>query len=226
MKILILAAMNKELQLLSSLFDDKATEIIEGISLVCGKVGQHDVFLAQCGIGNVNAAVNAYKIVSTVHPDMVVNSGVAGGAGIPVGSVLVADRVAYYNVWCGPGTEYGQADGCPLFMIPSQQILDISKSIQTDSDLMFGLICTGDKFVSTPAEIAFIRSYFPDVKAVDMESAAIAQVCMMTGTPFGIVRVVSDTPGEGENISQYKNFWSEAPEKTFKVLKNIISNLS
>ena len=208
MKILILAAMNKELQLLSSLFDDKATEIIEGISLVCGKVGQHDVFLAQCGIGNVNAAVNAYKIVSTVHPDMVVNSGVAGGAGIPVGSVLVADRVAYYNVWCGPGTEYGQADGCPLFMIPSQQILDISKSIQTDSDLMFGLICTGDKFVSTPAEIAF------------------AQVCMMTGTPFGIVRVVSDTPGEGENISQYKNFWSEAPEKTFKVLKNIISNLS
>ena len=100
MKILILAAMNKELQLLSSLFDDKATEIIEGISLVCGKVGQHDVFLAQCGIGNVNAAVNAYKIVSTVHPDMVVNSGVAGGAGIPVGSVLVADRVAYYNVWC------------------------------------------------------------------------------------------------------------------------------
>ena len=69
-------------------------------------------------------------------------------------------------------------------MIPSQQILDISKSIQTDSDLMFGLICTGDKFVSTPAEIAFIRSYFPDVKAVDMESAAIAQVCMMTGTPF------------------------------------------
>ena len=67
--------------------------------------------------------------------------------------------------------------------------------------------------MSTPAEIAFIRSYFPDVKAVDMESAAIAQVCMMTGTPFGIVRVVSDTPGEGENISQYKNFWSEAPEK-------------
>ena len=78
------------------------------------KSGKHDVFLAQCGIGNVNAAVNAYKIVSTVHPDMVVNSGVAGG--MPEyqwGQCLLPTEL--HITMCGvAGTEYGQADGCPL----------------------------------------------------------------------------------------------------------------
>ena len=58
-----------------------------------------------------------------------------------------------------------------------------------------------------------------------MESASIAQVCFLTNTPFSIVRVVSDTPGEGENISQYKDFWKTAPEKTFETVKALINNL-
>ena len=101
----------------------------------------------------------------------------------------------------------------------AKQILDISKSIQTDSDLMFGLICTGDKFVSTPAEIAFIRSYFPDVKAVDMESAAIARVCMMTGTPFGIVRVVSDTRAKEKTFLNTKISGRKRLKKRSRFLK-------
>lgn len=225
MKILILAAMDKELLLLSSLLDKSDTKSIGGISVTHGKIDRHEVYLSKCGIGNVNAAVNAYKVISAMHPDIVVNSGVAGGAGIKIGSVLIADRVAYYNVWCGPGTEYGQADGCPLYMLPSARILTAAGRLVDRQNVMTGLICTGDRFVSTPEEIAFIRSNFPEVKAVDMESAAIAHVCHMTNTEFGIVRVVSDTPGEGENISQYQNFWTEAPQKTFYVLRTIIANI-
>lgn len=103
MKILILAAMNKELQLLSSLFDDKATEIIEGISLVCGKVGQHDVFLAQCGIGNVNAAVNAYKIVSMASWVVVV-------AGVAIALALLV-LVRPLDRWIERKPPAGRGDG-------------------------------------------------------------------------------------------------------------------
>lgn len=110
-------------------------------------------------------------------------------------------------------------------MNPSERIIKLSEKVAKDENVVYGLICSGDKFVSSAEELKFIRSHFPEVKAVDMESASIAQTCMLCNVPFNILRIVSDTPGEGENISQYKNFWKEAPEKTFSLLKEIITNL-
>lgn len=225
MKILILSAMDKEQNLISSLMDNKTCLTVDGIDVFAGEFSHHEIYSAKCGIGKVNAAVNTLRLIKTLEPDLVVNSGVAGGAGIPVGSILIPDRVAYYDVWCGPGTEYGQADGSPLFFIPSEIVISKARELTEIGSICIGLICTGDKFVSTPEEIAFIRSHFPDAKGVDMESAAIAQVCFQENIPFNIVRVVSDTPGEGENISQYQNFWSEAPVKTFNVVKRLIGSL-
>ena len=225
MKILILAAMDKEIDLLLNLLSDLKEINIDDIKVLEGKVGNHQVFIAKCGIGKVNAAVNTLRFVNALTPDLIINSGVAGGAGIPIGSILVANRVAYHDVWCGPGTEYGQADGIPLYMLPSDKILEIIGKNDFDTKTVEGLICSGDKFISTAEEIHFIRNRFPDVKAVDMESASIAQTCYITGTPFAIIRVVSDTPGEGENISQYKDFWTLAPKKIFAILKAILENL-
>ena len=221
MKILILAAMDKEINLLLNLLEDSKNIEVEGIEVWEGNIHPHRVLLSKCGIGKVNAALNSHKIIEYSKPDLVINSGVAGGAGIPIGTVLVADKVAYHDVWCGPGTIYGQADGFPLFMMPSSRILEISRNM----DCSRGLICSGDKFISTPEQIAFIRSKFPEVKAVDMESAAIAQTCIFNQVEFAIIRVVSDTPGEGENISQYQDFWISAPQKTFSILNKLLQSL-
>lgn len=214
--------MDKETDLLINLLENPEMRIIAGCKTWRGTVGNHSIDISRCGIGKVNAALNTLRFIQILQPDLVINSGVAGGAGIPIGSVLVADRIAYHDVWCGPGTEYGQADGLPLFMLPYSKVLDVANE---DPELTKGLICSGDKFISSPQEIEFIRSKFPDVKAVDMESAAVAQTCIICGIPFAIIRVVSDTPGEGENISQYKDFWETAPKKTFMVLSKILKNI-
>lgn len=216
--------MDKELRLLVNLLDSPAEMEYDGMKVHHGFVGAHEVFAAKCGIGKVNAALNTYRIIKAVNPDLVINSGVAGGAGVPIGTLLVADRIAYHDVWCGPGTVYGEADGYPLMFHSDDKVMGIVNALLPGKTVS-GLICSGDKFISSAEEIAFIRSKFPEVKAVDMESAAIAQACALTGTPVVIIRVVSDTPGEGENISQYKNFFSEAPEKTFSVIKSIIQAL-
>lgn len=221
MKILILAAMDKELNLLLDLIKEPEDKSFNNIRIWTGQIQNHTIFLSKCGIGKVNSALNTYRLIMNLKPDLVVNSGVAGGAGIPIGTVLLADKIAYHDVWCGPGTVYGQADGYPLFMLPDSKILNLGFKSKIEK----GLICSGDKFISTPQEISFIREKFPEVRAVDMESASIAQTCLMCGTPFAILRVVSDTPGEGENISQYKDFWNKAPEKTFEVLSDLISQL-
>lgn len=225
MKILLLAAMKKEIDLLLNLMDSPKESEIGGCTFFKGEIDKNEVFIAPCGIGKVNSAVNALRLIMALSPDLVINSGVAGGAGIPVASILVAEKVAYHDVWCGPSTNYGQADNCPLFFKSDSRILDITRNISDNANIVHGLICSGDKFISTPGEIAEIRSHFPDVKAVDMESASIAQVCFFNNIPFAVIRVVSDTPGEGENISQYKDFWSKAPEKTFGILKTILEKL-
>lgn len=225
MKIAILVAMDKELTLIKSLLSNPEEIKIENVSLHHGSIATHDVYLSRCGIGKVNSALNTYRIIDALTPDLVINTGVAGGAGLPVGSLLIADRVAYDDVWCGPSTIYGQADGCPLFFTPSKDVVELATKLFKADGYKFGLICSGDKFISSAEEIAFIRSHFPDVAAVDMESASIAQTCWLNNTSFNIIRVVSDTPGEGENLAQYENFWKDAPQKTFIALKTIIENL-
>ena len=221
MKILLLAAMDKEISLLLNLLENPQEKTIQSFKVWNGTLYEHEIWISKCGIGKVNSALNTILLLQAICPELVINSGVAGGAGLAVGSVLIADQVAYHDVWCGPGTDYGQAEGFPLFFSPSKKILEIEDS----PNVCLGLICSGDKFISTPEEISFIRSKFPSVKAVDMESASIAQTCMSYGTDFAIVRVVSDTPGEGENISQYKDFWENAPQKTFDILSQILKNL-
>lgn len=156
------------------------------------------------------------------HPQLVINTGVAGGArgGAGVLDVVVADRVAYHDVWCGEGTKPGQAAGCPEAF---ECVLD--DSVFEGLDVRRGLIASGDRFISTAAEVDAIKAVWPDAVAVDMESAAIAHVCYVKCVPFAVVRVISDTPGEADNISQYENFWTDAPERTFAVVKDIIDRL-
>lgn len=221
MNILILAAMDKEIDLLLNLLTLPSQTSVEGSQVWQGRLGNNNIWISKCGIGKVNSALRTLQFIRSLKPDMVLNSGVAGGAGVPVGSIIVAEKVAYHDVWCGPGTDYGQADGIPLFMKPSSKIISIASNLKFPT----GLVCSGDKFISTPEEIAFIRSKFPEVKAVDMESASVAQTCFICGIDFAIIRVVSDTPGEGENINQYKNFWQNAPQSTFKVLSEFLDCL-
>ncbi|MDE6330461.1 MAG: 5'-methylthioadenosine/adenosylhomocysteine nucleosidase [Muribaculaceae bacterium] len=226
MKILIMAAMDKEMALLKDLLEEGHELTIDGYPVASGRISGHEVVVAKCGIGKVNAALNTYRLIRGFAPELVINSGVAGGTGrLGIGELLVATGAGCYDVWCGPGTERGEADGYPKVMAASERVVDIARSQLGDEGVGYGVIATGDVFVSSAEEVAMIRSVFPDALAVDMESAAIAQTCALTGVPYSILRVVSDTPGEGENVSQYVNFWTEAPAKTFNAVKRIIAAL-
>lgn len=218
--------MDKEMALLENLIETPLHQTADGIKCICGKIAGHEVVLAKCGIGKVNAALNTLRIIKAHSPVLVINSGVAGGAGrLGIGALLVADAVAYHDVWCGPGTLPGAADGFDRFFIPDPGVISVAKEFIQNPPANFGLIATGDTFISKAEEVARIREIFPKADAVDMESAAIAQACTSEGVPFSIIRVVSDTPGEGENIEQYKDFWSAAPRATFHAVETILRHI-
>lgn len=229
MKIGIIVAMGKELNLLLPLLGEgKKTEESDGVRFHTGRIGGHDIVAMQCGIGKVNAAMGTLVMIQRYNPELVINTGVAGGCDMSMNvlDLLVATEVAYHDVWCGPETEYGAAAGLGVFMIPSARVTEICRNLfGTDGKVRFGLLCSGDRFICTEKEVKEIKAHFPEALACDMESGAIAQVCTLNNTPFAVLRVISDTPGKEENISQYENFWIDAPGETFGALTKLIEKM-
>lgn len=218
--------MSKELELLRRAMKDLREDCVEGMALLRGKIGKHDVIAVQCGIGKVNSAINTYRLIQAEHPELVINSGVAGSGdeSMEIGDMLFATEVAYHDTWCGPGTEYGAADGYPVRLTTDTELLSTAKEAFGDG-MKYGLICSGDKFMTTAEELAFVKLEFPDALAVDMESTSIGQVCRMCDVSFAILRAISDRPGGGDNISEYKNFWVETPEHLAHTVEQLITEI-
>ena len=225
MRIGIIVAMSKELDLLLPLLQDSEESRMSGFVFHRGKMGRYDVMVMQCGIGKVNAAMGALTLVNAFLPDFIINSGVAGGAdqSVNVMDVVAGERVAYHDVWCGPESELGRVQGLPLYFEGAKRLL---KFLPDRSDIHKGLICSGDQFIDTMESIDKIKGNFPDALAVDMESGAIAQVCYVNHVPFLALRVISDSPGAGhDNTRQYLDFWTDAPQESFKIVQDIINKL-
>jgi len=227
MKIGILAAMSKEIQLILPHLEGKEETRLRDLEAWKGRIGVHDVCVAQCGIGKVNSALRTQRMLDEFDPDLVINTGVAGGAdaSMRVLDLFVAVRVAYHDVWCGPETDFGAASGLDVFLKPDTRVVDVAHKVLKGDAVKFGLICSGDRFICKEEEVEQIKLRFPACLAVDMESASIAQVCVLRGVPFSVIRAISDTPGQEENISQYENFWNDAPVETLSALVKVIEGL-
>ncbi|MDE6158266.1 MAG: 5'-methylthioadenosine/adenosylhomocysteine nucleosidase [Muribaculaceae bacterium] len=222
MKIGIIVAMDKEMALLLPLISDASTANVNGTDFHTGRIGRHSVVACKCGIGKVNAAIGALTLIENFHPDLVVNTGVAGGTGAGqdparVLDVVLAIEIAYHDVWCGPGTQRGQVPGFPArFECP------LSSEARTALGAKEGLLVSGDIFVDAVEDLQRILALYPEAKAVDMESAAIAQTCYTKNVPFICLRVVSDTPGDGGNAAAYDTFWTDAPTRTFSSVERLL----
>ena len=221
MKIGIIVAMDKELRQLQQVFRNS------------------DVLVQKCGIGKVNAALGAQRMINEFRPDCIISSGCAGGNGddIQVQDIIVSTELTYHDVYCGRAiddtTQYGQVQGLPVRYPADPHLLEKAKTLPQPLPareglgvgLHQGLIVTGDWFVDSKAKMAEIIGKFPDAKAVDMESCAIAQTCYINHVPFISFRVISDIPLRDTDASQYHNFWDTVAENSFQVTKTFVESL-
>ena len=214
MKIGIIVAMDKELRQLQALFNDG------------------NVRVEKCGIGKVNAALGAQRMINEFHPDCIISSGCAGGNGddINIQDVVVSAQLCYHDVYCGSAiddtTVYGQIQGLPARYQADPYLLRKSAELKVDDVKIHpGLIVTGDWFVDSKEKAREIVGHFPEAKAIDMESAAIAQTCYINKVPFISFRVISDIPLRDTDASQYHNFWDTVAEHSFQVTKTFVESL-
>lgn len=191
-----------------------------------------DVLVQKCGIGKVNAALGAQKMINEFHPDVIISSGCAGGNGddINVQDIVVSSELCYHDVYCGKAiddtTVYGQVQGLPARYQADPELLRKAISLQTSNIRLHpGLIVTGDWFVDSKDKMREIIGHFPEAKAVDMESCAIAQTCYINNVKFISFRVVSDIPLRDTDASQYHDFWNTVAENSFQTTRAFVESL-
>ncbi len=207
----IVSALPDELCALLSLVEAPRSSTVAGRQLHQGRLHGHEVVVVLCGIDKVAAALTTTLLIERLGVRRLLFTGVAGGLGadVRVGDVVVARTLLQHDM-----------DASPLF--PRHQIPDLGvDALPTDAALSQalgqaaravvqqppaavvsfglpaprvheGLVISGDRFVSTSSESAALRERLPQALAVEMEGAAMAQVCTAYGVPCAVLRTVSD----------------------------------
>ena len=190
-----------------------------------GQLCGQSVVLALSRIGKVAAASTATTLIEAFAVKRVVFTGVAGGLGadVHVGDLVVATGFVQHDMDASPLFPrfeiplYGRTGfGCDadLSALLAEACRRSLASPQVDvpvraARLHQGLIASGDQFVSTAQSAALIQSALRgagmEPLAVEMEGAAVAQVCHDYGIPFAAVRTISDRSDE-DSATDFQHF--------------------
>ncbi|MBV7541399.1 5'-methylthioadenosine/adenosylhomocysteine nucleosidase [Acidovorax sp. sic0104] len=193
-----------------------------GRSFWRGELHGRSVVLALSGIGKVAAATTATALIEHFGVARIVFTGVAGGLGdaVRVGDVVVAQTYLQHDMdasplfprWELPGYARSllecDANLSALLLIAARDCVS-SDSGQSGSSSVprsahKGLIASGDRFVSSAHESLSLRDALRaaghEVLAVEMEGAAVAQVCRDYDIPFAAARTISDRADDTAHV--------------------------
>ncbi|MGJ7503390.1 5'-methylthioadenosine/adenosylhomocysteine nucleosidase [Variovorax sp. ZT5P49] len=214
--IAIVAAMHEELSALLAQMPDEQRVRIAGRDFWVGHLHGQPVVAVLSRIGKVAAAVTATMLLERFAVGAIVFTGVAGGLapGVNVGDVVVATQLLQHDLDASPifpkyevpllGLSRFTADVAisnalagvaevtlrdPVALVGQEAVDEFG--LQSPK-VHRGLLVSGDRFVSTAAESEALRLSLPDALAVEMEGAAVAQVCHDYGVPFAAMRTISD----------------------------------
>ncbi|MBE3570391.1 MAG: 5'-methylthioadenosine/S-adenosylhomocysteine nucleosidase [Bacillales bacterium] len=230
MKIAIIGAMKEEVEILRNQIESKSTNTIANSEYTSGKLKGADVVLLRSGIGKVNAAMSTAVLLYHYQPDVVINTGSAGGLNpeLQVGDIVISTEVRHHDVDATVfGYEYGQVPQMPAAYLADRQLIETaacSAETLTGVQVVKGLIATGDSFMNDPDRVESIRNKWNDLQAVEMEAAAIAQVCYQFGTPFVIIRSLSDIAGKESNIS-FDQYLEKAARNSAEFVLKMVQSL-
>ena len=211
----IIAAMESEIRDLSASLEHEGTETVAGREIRYGRLEGEPVAMILCGCGKVNATLSATLLAAHAKVSRILVTGVSGGLAedLKVGDIVIGDAFLQHDM-----------DARPLFPLHEVPFEGFS-AIGADADLRNllteaaramllskrppgleearvseGLVVSGDQFLSSSEARNKVLGALPNASCVDMESAAIAQVCRAAGLPLGVLRVISDSADGSAHI--------------------------
>lgn len=224
MTLALVSAMPEELQAVLDLLPDEQRISLGGRSYWQGHLHGQTVVAVLSGIGKVAAATTTALLIQRFRVSRVLMTGVAGGIGpgVKVGDVVVASELLQHDLDASPIFPRHEVPGYGLSRFKTDAALSGqlarageatvreaaatlgAEAIETfglqSSCVHRGLLVTGDRFVSRTTESEALQRELPDALAVDMESAAVAQVCADFGVPLAVVRTISDRADDAAHV--------------------------
>lgn len=231
MKIGVIGAMEEEVELLRASLENVKTTTIANSEFTEGIYRGQEVVLLKSGIGKVNAGMSTTILLHQFKPDMVINTGSAGGFDpeLEVGSIIISDEVRHHDVDATIfGYEMGQVPQMPPAFKSDPALMEIAKQAVTEignHTYGVGLIATGDSFMNDVERVETVRQFFPAMKAAEMEAAAVAQVCHQFETPFVVIRALSDIAGKHSELS-FDEFLPLAAKHSTEIVLNVVDRIS
>ncbi|GAB2687262.1 5'-methylthioadenosine/adenosylhomocysteine nucleosidase [Aliiglaciecola sp. 3_MG-2023] len=231
MKIAILGAMDQEVALLKETLENVEVSEYAHLNFYSGQLNGVDVIVAKCGIGKVAASVATTILIDRFAPDFVVNTGSAGGfdTDLNIGDLVIGTSVQHHDVDLTHfGYERGQVYGMPAIFPCDQRLIEAAEHAAKDVvhvKSKRGLICTGDSFIGCDDAASRLRGLFPDMRAVEMEGAAIGQTCYMLDTPFVVIRSLSDIAGQTSSVS-FKSYIDQAAKNSAELVMSMIAEMA
>ncbi|MBA7659140.1 5'-methylthioadenosine/S-adenosylhomocysteine nucleosidase [subsurface metagenome] len=243
----ILGAFEREITLLEDELTDTQEQRIEGIRFVSGKLSGKRVVIAWTGIGKVNAAMTATLLIEHFKPSELLFTGIAGGINPQLwpGDIVIAAEIAHHDmgVLTPQSFDYRGAmnplDGWrnPVFLPADERLLELAEiaagqleleMIRTTAGerlprIIKGIVVTGDVFVASPEKCAELRQQL-GADAVEMEGAAVAQICYQRRIPHLVIRSISDKADEGAVLDK-QLFQMVAAKNSAGLVAEIISLL-
>lgn len=217
----IIGAMEIETRGIKDLMTDSSTKTIASIEYVRGKIDGKDVVCAMCNPGKVNAALCAQTMILEYHPDIIINSGVAGSlcTDLDVLGVAIGESCVQHDFDLSPlGCPVGMVDGVnTIYFECDKRAIEILKNICGNENVKSGIIATGDVFVSDSDLKTKLKNNFNAI-ACEMEGAAIAHVCMVNKTKFAALRTISD----GANEMDFNTFKYKASDLSIDIINRFV----
>jgi adenosylhomocysteine nucleosidase len=211
----ILVAMESELRDLAAFLDHERTESIAGHDIHYGHLEGCPVAVVLCGCGKVNAAMSATLLAGHAKVSRILVTGLSGGLadGLHVGDIVIGNSFIQHDMDARPlfpqheipFEGFSEIKAEPelqhILSIAAREMLSSNRPPGLENASVFeGLVVSGDQFLSGHEERARLLKSLPQACAVDMESAAIAQVCRAADLPLGVMRVISDSADGSAHI--------------------------
>lgn len=225
----IIAAMQEEMQEIEKIMIEKEVQKIYELNFVKGKINNIQVVLVEAGVGKVNAARVTQILIDNFEIDAIINVGSAGAANdeLEIGDIVIGKKLVQHDFDITAfGHPKGHISNVGQFVESNNLLIEkmeqtISKLQDNEFKIKIGTIASGDIFCTELKMKEKIRNKF-GADAIEMEGAAIAQVCKLDNIPFIVIRSISDKPNGSNNIT-FEEFLEKASNRCAKIIKEFLN---
>lgn len=242
----IVGAFEEEITWLVEQLESTQEVHIMGCRFIMGTVGKQNVVVGLTGIGKVNAGMSTALIIERFAPDRLIFTGVAGALNPELGPgdiVLGTSTVQHDLGMITPEgiTRFGVRNPVnnirnPVVYPADDSLFKLAEKTAARTEfekipaktgdripkVISGVIATGDSFITSIDKKTELRRDL-DASAVEMEGAAVAQVCYQMDVPFFVLRALSDNSDEYAE-QDFERFYKVAARNANRLVLDMLKS--